>query len=567
MNRIWTERPGHDAPADIDAWAQRLEISPLIARLLWRRGLVTPSEMDIYLSPGLRHLADPTSLPGLDEAARVLAQGLSEGKPFCVWGDYDVDGVTSTALVKEFLKHRGIEAAHYIPNRLEHGYGMNVQGIEELAAQGVKLLLTVDCGITSHTEIARAKELGITVVVSDHHLPGSDGPPPAAAVTNPRIGDCPCPDLAGVGVAFLLMAAVNRLLPGQAVDMRHYLDLVALGTIADVVRLTGQNRVLVKNGLLLVTAGTRPGIAALKEASGFTPSAALGAGQVGFGLAPRINASGRLGDAETALQLLLAPDYETARPLAQKLDALNSDRRSQEDTILKEAKLQADTQLDRLGLVLHSPGWHPGVIGIVASRIVEAYYRPTLILSEENGLLKGSGRSTREFDLHAGLTACADVLAGFGGHKQAAGMSLETKNLEALCEAFHQAVAAQCGDRPLSPTLFIDSELPFASIDFDLLKELEMLQPFGPGNAEPVFSSPLLRVTDRRTFGKDHVKLTLTDELSGVNLSAKAWRQAEAIGPNMRGKQMRIAYTPKIDRYQGMASIDLQIKDWKLSDR
>ncbi|BBD07149.1 single-stranded-DNA-specific exonuclease RecJ [Desulfovibrio ferrophilus] len=564
MNRIWTERPGSDAPTDIDSWAQRLEISPLIARLLWQRGLTTPSEMDVFLSPGLRNLAAPETLPGLSDAAQVLAEGLNEGKQFCVWGDYDVDGVTSTALVTSFMNARGIKASHHIPNRLEHGYGMNLDGIEQLAAQGVKLLLTVDCGITSHEEIARANELGITVVVSDHHLPGEKGLPPASAVTNPRLGDCPCPDLAGVGVAFLLMAAVNRLLPGQAVDMRQYLDLVALGTIADVVRLTGQNRILVKNGLLLVTEASRPGIAALKEASGYAPSAALGAGQVGFGLAPRINASGRLGDAEAAFKLLLAPDYETARPFAQQLDALNADRRGQEDTILKEAKKQAEGQLDNLGLVLHAPGWHPGVIGIVASRIVEAYYRPTLILAEEGDLLKGSGRSTREFDLHAGLTSCADLLAGFGGHKQAAGMSLEKSNLDALRTAFHQAVLDQCGDKPLTATLFIDGELPFSDIDFDLLKELEMLQPFGPGNAEPVFSSPPVKVTDRRTFGKDHVKLKLTDEVSGMTLNAKAWRQAEAIGPDIRGKQIRIAYTPKIDRYQGMATIDLLIKDWKV---
>ena len=259
MNRIWTQRPGEDAPADIETWADRLEVSPLIARLLWRRGLTTPTEMDAFLSPGLRHLAAPDTLPGLTKAAQVLADGLAKGQTFCVWGDYDVDGVTSTALVKSFAADRGLSALHHIPNRLESGYGMNLEGIEQLAAKGVELLLTVDCGITSHAEINRANELGMTVVVSDHHLPGDEGPPPAAAVTNPRLEDCPCPDLAGVGVTFLLMAAVNRLLPGDPVDMRAYLDLVALGTIADVVRLTGQNRILVKNGLLLVGRPQAPG--------------------------------------------------------------------------------------------------------------------------------------------------------------------------------------------------------------------------------------------------------------------------------------------------------------------
>ncbi|WP_461210884.1 single-stranded-DNA-specific exonuclease RecJ [Desulfocurvus sp. DL9XJH121] len=562
MRHVWTSRPADPEPGNLGRWAERLQISPLIASILWGRGLRAPEEMDVFLSPLLRHLEPPSSVPGMAEAAEVLADGLARGARFCVWGDYDVDGVTSTALVKTFLARRGIEAAHYIPSRLEHGYGMNADGVRGLAEAGVEILLTVDCGITSLEEIALARSLGMTVVVSDHHLPG-DALPEAHAVTNPRLGDCPCPDLAGVGVAWLLMAAVNRLLPGEPEDMRDYLDLVALGTIADVVRLRGQNRILVKNGLLGLARADRPGIAALKEASGFAPSAALGAGQVGFGLAPRINAAGRLGDAQTALDLLLAPDYDTARPLAKRLDELNSNRRGEEDAILRQALEQAGEHPESLGLVLVGEDWHPGVIGIVASRLVEAHYRPTLILTRENGLLKGSGRSTREFDLHAGLTACADLLKGFGGHPMAAGLSLEPENLDALRARFDEAVAAQCGSEPLSPTLFLDGELPFADLDFDLLKELEMLQPFGPANAQPVFGSPPVLVADRRVFGKDHVKLTLKDEASGVTLAAKAWRQADALPASLRGTRIRIAYTPKIDRYQGVASIDLQIKDWQ----
>ncbi|NJB69458.1 single-stranded-DNA-specific exonuclease [Desulfobaculum xiamenense] len=565
MALSWIPRPnGSEAPDSMSEWAERLSVTPLVTRLLWQRGLHELQDMDIFLSPGLKHLAQLDEFPGLMEAAQVLADGLIAGRSFAVWGDYDVDGVTATALVTDFLTRRGYTARHHLPNRFNEGYGLNIEGIEELAAQGVDLLLTVDCGITSMNEVARARELGMTVVVSDHHLPGPELPP-AHAVVDPRVGECPCPDLAGVGVAFLLVAALNRMLPGDPIDIRQFLDLVALGTIADVVKLKGQNRILVKNGLLLLGEARRPGIAALKEASGFAPTAALGAGQVGFGLAPRINAAGRMGEAENALNLLLAPDYETARPLAAKLDTLNTERRSTEDTILKEALAQAETQLSRLGLVLYSPGWHSGIIGIVASRVVEAHYRPTLIITTENGHLKGSGRSTREFDLHGGLEACSHLLLGFGGHRQAAGLSLAPENLEPLRDAFHAAVAAQCGDTPLTPSLYVDGELSFADIDFILLKELEMLQPFGPGNAEPVFASAPVRVRQRRIFGKNHVKLELVDEASGVSLNAKAWRQAENMPPSMQGQRIRIAFTPKIDRYQGSASIDLQIKDWKLA--
>lgn len=563
LHKNWIPRCDDPAPDDLDAWAEALEVTPLIARLLWQRGLRTRQEMDVYLSPGLRHLAELSALPGLDEAARVVADALAEGRTLCVWGDYDVDGVTSTALVKDFLSRRGYAAEHFLPNRLEDGYGVNTAGVEALAERGVGLLLTVDCGITSHAEIARARELGMRVVVTDHHLPGEGGVPDADAVVDPRLGECPCPDLAGVGVTFLLMAAVNRLLPGEPIDVRQFLDLVALGTVADVVRLQGQNRILVKNGLLLIAEAARPGIAALKEASGYAPAVPLGAGQVGFALAPRINAAGRMDDAERALELLLAPDYETARPLARKLDDLNSTRRSREDTILTEAIEQAAGQPDALGLVLYAPHWHSGIVGIVASRVVERFYRPTLVLCEENGVIKGSGRSTREFDLHRGLTECADLLQRFGGHKQAAGCTFAPDNLPALRERFDAAVRAQCGDVPLTPSLRVDAELGFEHIDFDLLKELEMLQPFGPANPEPVFSSPRVKVRDRRVFGKDHVKLSLMDEASGVILNAKAWRQAEAIPPSIRGKTVRIAFSPKIDRYQGTASIDLQIKDWK----
>jgi single-stranded-DNA-specific exonuclease len=563
----WTPRGEELSSSDtnvfpVDAWAERLSVSPFLIRLLWRRGLRNEGDMDVFLSPGLKHLASPSAWPGMSETAELLAKGLTEGLPFAVWGDYDVDGVTSTALVKDTLTQRGYKVEHHIPNRLEEGYGLSVEGVDRLADAGIRLLLTVDCGISDHAAVARARERGMLVLVSDHHTPSPELPP-AQAICNPKLGACPCPDLAGVGVAFFLMAAVNRLLPGTPIDMRQMLDLVALGTLADVVPLTGQNRILVKNGMLLLNEAKRPGVAALKDAAGFAVGAALGAGQLVFGLAPRINAAGRMGQGETALRLLLAPDFDAARPLAAILDELNAERRREEERILGEALDQAETQLHRLGLVLCDPGWHPGVIGIVASRIVENFYRPTLILCEDRDRLKGSGRSIPEFDLYSGVASCQDLLLGFGGHHQAAGLSLAPENLDQLRERFHQVAAEQLGPAPLTPRLKIDEDLPFHLINFDLLKELDLLQPFGQGNPEPLFSSPDVVTRNRRVFGANHAAVELQDPSSGVTLRAKAWRMADKFGPEFVGKKIRVAFTPKIDRYNGCASIDLRLKDWK----
>ncbi len=595
MPCTWKLLSDAPVPPSIGKLAEDLGITRVIAEVLWRRGYESAQDMDRFLSPGLRHLAKPETIPGLEEAAKVLAREIERGATFCVWGDYDVDGITSTALVKDFFLQRlGSEAApldnsgrirHYLPNRVDDGYGLNVEGIEKLHAEGVDLLLTVDCGISAVAEVARARELGMTVVVSDHHLPPGELPN-AHAICDPRLcgGNCGerctgmC-ELAGVGVAFMLMAAVNRLLPGEPVDMRQFLDLVALGTIADVVGLTGQNRILVKNGLLLIKEARRPGIAALKVYSGYDRLAELGAGQIGFGLAPRINAAGRMADPGVALELLLARDLDQANPLASLLDGLNAQRRTEEQGILEEALAQAEEQAHRLGLVLAAEHWHPGVIGIVASRVVERHYKPVLMLCrEEDGqsaYWKGSGRSVAEFDLHEGLTGLEHLFLGYGGHKQAAGLSMPLENLDALREGFHLAVEAALGPNPLTPTLKLDRELAFGEITHTLLKELELLQPFGMGNPEPLFVSPPVLVKDYRVFGKDHVKLTLAEQLPpaasptgsaptrpGAHLPAKAWRKATVLTREVQGKLMRFAFTPRIDRFDGIPKIELQVKDW-----
>ncbi|MFP4070938.1 MAG: single-stranded-DNA-specific exonuclease RecJ [Desulfovibrionales bacterium] len=557
----WNLKPCSKLPAALPEWAESLGISPLLARLLWQRGLEDPQSMDVFLSPMLRHLAPLEKWPGLIDAARVVATGIEQGAPLAVWGDYDVDGITATALLLDFFQEKGVQALHHLPRRIEEGYGLNIQGIETLAAQGVKILITVDCGITSLAEIARARELGIEVVITDHHLPGPELPA-ARAILNPRLAACPCPDLAGVGVAFFLAAALNTMLAGTRVDVRRFLDLVALGTIADVVPLLGENRTLVKNGMLLLTRADRPGIRALKVACGFDADKEVGAGEVGFGLAPRINAAGRMDDPAAALELLLTRDLTRADKLAGHLNTLNARRKKDEETILEEARAQAAGLLHTSGLVLYGADWHPGIIGIVASRIVERYNRPCIILTDEGEVLKGSGRSIPGFDLFEGLRSCETLLERFGGHRQAAGLAMLPDNLERFREAFHHCVCNTLGSEPVPPVVTVDQELGFAPLNPTFLREIELLQPFGPGNPRPLFASPPLLVRGHSLFGRNkHVRFELLDTAANINLRAIFWRQAEQWGHrSLAGSSIRVAYSPKLNTYNGLTTIDLTLK-------
>jgi single-stranded-DNA-specific exonuclease len=497
-----------------------------------------------------------------------MADSLRAGRTLLVWGDYDVDGITSTALVVEFMERHGFAARHHIPSRLEEGYGLTVAAVERLAAEGVGALLTVDCGISDVEAVARARELGLTVIVSDHHLPG-DSLPPAHAICNPRLGASPCPDLAGVGVAFMLMATLNAVFAERGkerVDMRDFLDLAALGTLADVVELSGQNRILVKNGLLTIASGRRPGLAALKSVCNQSPTGALEATQVVFQLAPRINAAGRLGQSDVALRLLLTRDRDEATRLALRLDELNTARREEEKQIQTEAAEQAEIQagIGRMGLVLHAPHWHPGIIGIVASRIVEKYHRPAVVLCDDRGAVKGSGRSVAAFDLHGALTECAELFRAFGGHRQAAGVTLAPESLPAFSERFNEIALRELGHTPSPPLVLVDDDLSFAAAaDFTCLKELELLQPFGPGNPEPVFISPPVRVASVQSKYGGLTVAALTHEESGITLKAKIWKETGAIPQHMRGAAVRLAYTPRIDRYNGAAQVELKLRDWQ----
>lgn len=527
-------------------------------------------------SPG--KLTPPEKWPQIPEAAQIIASSLLAGKKMAIWGDYDVDGITATAISLDILEFHGFSPMYHLPDRRGEGYGLNIPWIENLARQGCGILLTVDCGISDRDVIARASELGITVVVSDHHLPPQTLPD-AAAIVNPRMenaGIWPCRHLSGVGVAFYLMAQVNNLLAahtGKHYKMGDALDLVALGTLADVMTLDGENRILVRSGLARMAKTTRPGMAALKQAANFDMAAQPTSGQAVFLLAPRINAAGRMGKPDLALDLLRSSDYQQASRLADRLNQCNADRKSEEARMHQEARKQALNLLENrnyAALVLFAPDWHPGIVGIVASRIVEEFNRPAIVLCEEQGAIKGSGRSVADFDLYAGLEETAALLLGFGGHKMAAGVRLAKENLGAFRESFDSAVRKARGDSLYVPAIYLDDELDFSQAQNTVfLDELGLMQPFGPGNTDLVFVSPKLKVERRSFIGNsmDSVKLSLKDTKSGRYMTAKAWRKADEFPPDLVGKNIIIAYTPKVSNFRGLPEIEVTIKDWRPADR
>ncbi len=569
LHKNWVYRDNPPAPPELASWSAGLGISEWLGAFLWNRGLDNIEAMDNYLTPGLKGLSQPKDWPGVAQAAETIVQAALTGKKIVIWGDYDVDGVTATALCHEVFTWHGIEARAHIPHRTRDGYGLNINTLEDLARQGMNLLITVDCGINDVEVVKKADALGITVIITDHHLPGPELPP-AKAICNPRLPGAPYQHLAGVGMAFFLMAEVNNLLSARLgkngagrPDIRRVLDLVALGTVADMVDLNGQNRILVKNGLLVLTEGRRPGLAALKECSGYLPSAPLDAGQVAFGLAPRLNAAGRLDKAECALELLLCRDHTQAAALAENLNSMNTERKDEEERTGEEALWQARLNCAAPGFVLFSPHWHPGVVGIVASRVVEVHHKPCLVICEQGNSLKGSGRSISAFNLYEGLNSCSDLLLRFGGHHQAAGFSLLPGNLDALRARFCEAIAAALGEAPVPPRLFLDGHMDFKqAAQLDRVKELQLLQPFGMNNPEPVFASPPLTLKSIRPFGNKHATLELTDEGTGITLRAKAWRNLVHFPPQREGHKLQVAYSPRLDAYNGITSINLHLRDW-----
>jgi single-stranded-DNA-specific exonuclease len=569
-------------PSAAERVAQALDLHPVLGRVLVARGLATPEAAQLFLRDGLSDLPDPSLLKGMDLAVDRLSRALAAGEKVTLWGDYDVDGVTSTALLKLFLAALGAQVATYIPHRLGEGYGLNAEGVERIAADGTRVLVSLDCGISAAAEVARANARGLEVIVIDHHQVGA-ALPPALAVIDPHQPGCAYPgkELCAAGLAFQVAVALRRALRERGFfasrrepNLREYLDLVAIGTVGDVVPLVGVNRILVRHGLAELARARRPGVRALKAASGLGAEEPVSAGQVGFRLAPRLNAAGRLADASAGVDLLTTSDERRAEALARELDGANRDRQSLEKSILSEALSQAAAAVAERGqrrtLVLAADGWHPGVIGIVASRVVERFHRPTFVVGLSDGEGRGSGRSIEGFHLYQALASCAQHLKRFGGHRHAAGLSLARSSLPSFSAAFEACGAATLTDEQMIPRCRVDAllgpeELKPANA-FSLLEGLARLSPFGAGNPEPVFAwlglTGAARVLAAKNGAEGHLKLAVHGaphlDVIGFGLARSA---------PLAGAPLDLAFQLASDAFGGIPRVSLRVKALRTSGR
>lgn len=546
-------------------------VSPLLAQCLLNRGLSEPDPIQQFLEPRLKNLSDPFALPNMERAVQRLHAARERSEPLVIFGDYDVDGVTSTALLVEVLTALGWRVHRYLPHRKDEGYGLSQTGVRNCLEQfPVPLLLAVDCGSTAVEAVGWLKEQCVDVVVLDHHQV-SVPPPAAVALVNPQLGPPDSPsfrELCSVGLAFKLAHALvkaGRDRNGElerSFDVRPLLDLVALGTIADLVPVTGENRILVAAGLRYLNQTARPGLRALREIAQITRP--IGGYEVGFQLGPRLNAAGRLENAREALDLLLAPDAAAAEPIARRLDARNRERQEIERKIADEVIGAVGARFDPTRDFVIVEGqllWHIGVVGIVASRVLREFYRPTIILGGDAKEWRGSGRSIDGFDLASALRECDDLLLRHGGHAMAAGLSVHPENVNALRERLNAIVRRTLKPEQLQASLRLDAEVALGDLDLDRLRELDRLQQTGIGNPPvQLFARHLTHQRPLRRMGTDkrHVKMWVTDGRAA--LEAVWWGAGEEALPVGR---FDLAFAPQINEYDGRASVQLKVLDWR----
>jgi len=543
--------------------ARGLGVSPALAALLLQRGITDPAAARRFLRPALEELADPLTLAGMAEAVEVVTRAVRTGRGILVHGDYDVDGQCATALLTRALQVAGARVTPFVPHRLRDGYDLGPAGIEAAQAAGAGLILTCDCGITAVDAVRQARAAGIDVVVTDHHLPGP-GLPPATAIVDPQRPDdrSGLTQLCGTGLAFKLVQALVPALGLPANLPYHLLDLVALATVADIVPLVGENRILVRHGLKLLSRSRWPGLQALVKTSRLE-GREIRAGQVGFVLAPRLNAAGRVGDASDGLRLLLSDDPAEAERLALRLEGMNAERQALDQRILEEAIQQVERERDPdrdAALVLASEEWHPGVVGIVASRVVERYGRPAFLIALDGEIGKGSGRSISRFDLHAALHRCGDLLERYGGHHMAAGLTLRRDQLDSFRERFAALARETLAPAELGPEQRVDLVLPLDQVGADLEQLCRHLEPCGMGNPGPVFGATGVRFDAARRVGPGHLKGTLAE--GGCRLGAIGFGWADRApwaAPNGPAPQVDVAFRLEQNEYQGIVSLQARI--------
>lgn len=554
-----------------DPTKRGLQAHPLVMGILAARGCATPDEVRSFLTPSLSDMLDPFLLCGMDMAVARFMDARRSREKICVYGDYDVDGITGTALLVSFLRSTGFDCTYFIPNRFDDGYGLNSASIESIIALGATLIVSVDCGITAVEESALCRRRGVDLIIVDHHAP-KEVMPDACAILNPLQPGCAYPfkSLAGVGVAFNLLVALRSAMREAGAfearampDLRNWLDLVALGTIADVVPLTGQNRIFAYHGLRQIAQPSKPGLQALKRVAGIKEGA-VSCGQVGFRLAPRLNAAGRMESAVPGVDLLMSDSPDESLMIASELDTANAERQIIERRIFDEAVSLVESRGDypgRRSIVLASAQWHQGVIGIVASRLVERYHRPTILVAlTADGLGKGSGRSIPGFHLLDALVACSQHLLRFGGHRFAAGIALTATDVPAFAEAFEDMAAGLLTDSDLVPRLTIDAEVEPGDVTKELALELKRLEPFGMGNPEPLLMLRGMKVVERRIVGDGHLRLRVTRDNCSFG----------AIAFNLAGREtsglIDIAFFPEMNEWNGSSSLQLRVKDLRSAE-
>ncbi|RLB41517.1 MAG: single-stranded-DNA-specific exonuclease RecJ [Deltaproteobacteria bacterium] len=550
--------------------ASRSNLNPIIAQVLINRGITDEKSARAFISPRLSDMPDPRSLPDMVEAAELVCESIYEQDAITVYGDYDADGLTGACLLYHFFKDLGVPCHVYIPNRLTEGYGLNQEAVRKIAGTRGGLLITVDCGVSDQEQVRLASEMGMKVVITDHHKISKD-PHFQCPLVNPQRPDCAYPEreLAGVAVAFLLAVAVRARLREKGYfkirpepELKDFLDLVAIGTVADQVPLLGQSRAFVRHGLLRLRDSRWPGLIALMAAACTDPQR-IGATDIAFRIAPRLNAPGRVSSPDICLRILTEEDKEIAEQLAGDINAINALRQRLEHEVLRDISELVERDEAALAdnvLVFGKEGWHQGVLGIVASRLVDKYHRPALVLGFEGDTAKGSGRSFEAFNLYEALNRVSNLLERFGGHSHAAGFSLKRSRFPLLKKAICDVAEELLGPEGPISVLKVDMELHFGNISRNLVKDLKALAPFGNGNPEPIFCTRSAQILEARVVGENHLKMTLRE----------GERIYDAIGFRMGtrlpkvGSLIDIAYTPQLNVWQGHESIQLRLADFRI---
>lgn len=567
--RRWVFPPAPDTAA-VERLSRELRLPPTLCRLLVHRGYGASDAARGFLRPQPDHIHPPTLLAGMGDAVARLRQAIGAGETILVHGDYDVDGICSTALYVRALRMMGAKAEPFVPRRLVDGYDLSEAGVKGALDISATLILTCDCGIVAHDAVARARAAGIDVIVTDHHTPGPRLPD-AAAVVNPNRGDCEYPDkgLAGVGVAWKVCCALAAEIGFPQERLHSFLDLVAVATIADIAPLRGENRAMVRWGLRVLPQTPNPGLRALLRVTGLADKGEITAAQVSFQLAPRINAVGRMGEALRGVRLLLTDDPREAEEIALTLEQENRWRQSVEGDTVKQAlaSLEIGYDPDRdYGLVLASDGWHPGVIGIVASRMVERLHRPTVMIALDGAAEgKGSARSIPAFNLYEAIRDCSDHLVRFGGHRMAAGCAIRADRVDGFREAFNARARKVLREEDLVPEVRIDLEVELRHADHDLVRMLRHAGPFGAGNATPVFAARGVAVAEHRIVGKGHLKMVLG--AYGTTLDAIGFGMGErAQEPGFGAVPMDVAFKLEENHYNGRTTVQARLVDFRPSE-